>query len=120
MYMNDLPHGETVLESTQAAWRMALHSANALQLGVDMAWDFFVLPGLILLGIAVMRHPRFGHWFGWPAVVIGLSGIVLNSWTFPDPPDSSGLLDVGPVVGLWFTVMTIQMVRCYRKISVQA
>jgi len=114
IYMNDLPQAESSIETTKVAWKLAMHVGNAMQLGADVAWDYFVLPGLILFGIGIMNHPRFGKWFGWTAVVIGASGMVFNCWTFPNPPDTVGLIDVGPLAGIWFTVFTVQMVRVYR------
>ena len=97
-------------EAETAAWRMALSSGDAVQLGADMAFDIFMLAGVVVLGIALLRHPRFGPLFGWPAVVIGLGGLVLNTATFPIPPAQAGLFDGGPLVGLWFLVVTIQMI----------
>ncbi len=115
MTFDGLPHGEAVAESTHTAWRMALVSGDALQLGADMAWDVFVLSGLVLFGLAVSRHPRFGRRFGWPAVLIGVCGLGLNGWSFPTPPGSAGLFDIGPVVGLWFTAVTIYLLVLMRR-----
>lgn len=120
IYFDNLPHDSSVVETTRTAWEMGMHSGNALQLGADVAWDFFLLIGMVLWGIAITHHPRFGKWFGWPAVVIGAAGLILNSWTFPDPPGSSGLIDIGPFVGLFFTVVTIQLIRLYIKSSGQS
>ena len=115
IYMNDITHDTTVVETTRAAWKMAMHAGNSLQLGVDMAFDIFILGGFILLGIAMIQHPQFGKWFGWPAIVIGAFGLGLNAWTFPTPPGSAGLFDGGPLVGMWFFAFTVQLYRIYKK-----
>lgn len=114
LYFDKLPHDDSVAEATRTAWRMALHAGNALQLGADVAWDAFVLSGLVVWGFAFIRHPRFGPWFGWSAVAVGAGGLVLNACTFPMPPAEEGLFDGGPLVGLWFTATTIQLIRLLR------
>ncbi len=73
-----------------------------------MAWDVFVLSGLVIWGVALLGHPRFGPWFAWPAIAIGAAGLVLNAATFPTPPAEGELFDIGPFVGLWFTAATIR------------
>lgn len=113
LYMYDLPQAESTVETTKVAFKLALHAGNALQLGADVAWDYFVLPGMALFAIGIMGHPRFQKWFCWLGVAIGAAGMVFNCWTFPDPPNAAGLIDVGPLAGIWFTVFTIQMIRLY-------
>jgi hypothetical protein len=115
IYFNDLPHDATVAEATKTAWRMGLHSGNALQLGVDVAYDIFLLGGFIFMGAALLKHPLFGKWLGWPAIVIGVCGLLLNLWTFPTPPGEAGLFDGGFLIGLWFMAFIIQMIRAYRQ-----
>jgi hypothetical protein len=108
IYFQDLPHGESVAEAANTAWKMAYHSGNSLQLGADMAWDVFVLSGVLLLGVAMLRHPRFGPWFGWTAIIVGSAGLILNSLTFPTPPAEGQLIDIGPFVGLWFGAVVVR------------
>jgi len=116
IYFDKLPHGQEVVgESAHTAWKMGLHAGNALQMGVDVAWDYFVLVGVILWGIALGRHEEFGRWFGWPAVVLGAAGMVFNCWSFPDPPDTVGLIDVGPLVGAWFSLVIVRLMILRRR-----
>jgi hypothetical protein len=116
IYFANLPHDlEVVGEAKRAAWQMGLHSGNSLQMGVDVAWDYFVLTGMILLGISMAGHEKFGRWFGWPAIVLGAAGMVFNGWTFPDPPGSVGLLDVGPLCAIWFTILVLRMIVIFRR-----
>lgn len=114
IYFSDLPHGDSVPEVAHTAWKMGLHAGNAIQLGADMAWDVFVLSGVIILGVALIRHPRFGPWFGWSAIVLGAAGLILNAATFPTPPAEGDLFDIGPLVGLWFGVATIRLLLLLR------
>ena len=117
IYFNDLPHGESVAETAHTAWKMGYHSGNALQLGADMAWDVFVLSGVVILGTAMLRHPRFGFWFGWTAITVGSLGLVLNSATFPTPPAEGQLIDVGPFVGLWFGAIVVRVFFWMQTVS---
>jgi hypothetical protein len=115
IYFSDLPHGESVPAAAHTAWKMGFHSGNSLQLGADMAWDVFVLSGVAILGMALLRHPRFGAWFGWPAILIGVAGLMLNSATFPTPPAEGALFDIGPFVGLWFAATTVRIIILLRQ-----
>jgi len=117
IYFNGLPHGESVAETAHTAWKMGYHSGNSLQLGADMAWDVFVLSGVVILGAAMLRHPRFGFWFGWTAILIGSLGLILNSATFPTPPAEGQLIDVGPLVGLWFGAVVVSVIFWMQKVS---
>jgi hypothetical protein len=118
IYFENLPHDpEVISESKLAAWKMGLHSGNSLQMGVDVAWDYFVLIGMILLGVAIVGHEKFGRWFGWSAIALGAAGMFFNGWTFPDPPGAEGLLDVGPLCGAWFAILVIRMIMIYRKMG---
>lgn len=111
----DIPHDSSVAEATRTAWAMGLQAGNALQLGVDVAYDIFLLGGFIFIGAALLKHPFFGKWLGWPAIVIGVCGLSLNLWTFPTPPGDAGLFDGGFLIGLWFLAFVVQTIRVYRQ-----
>jgi hypothetical protein len=57
---------------------------------------------------------RFGRWFGLPGIVVAAALYILNFATFPIPPESAGLVDVGPLVGLWYAVVWVQVLRLGR------
>ena len=46
--------------------------------------------------------------FAAPTALIGLALLVLNLWSFPIPPARAGLVDVGPLTGLMFLVLSIR------------
>jgi hypothetical protein len=50
-----------------------------------------------------------GAWFAVPGVLIGSTLLILNIATFPNPPDTAGLVDVGPLVGLWYVVVYVRL-----------
>jgi hypothetical protein len=37
-----------------------------------------------------------------------------NAYTFPDPPKDAGLIDPGPVTGLWYLWAVINVARSFK------
>jgi hypothetical protein len=83
----------------------------AIWLGLDVAWDAYVGFGTICFALAMMRHPRFGRVFAFVGMAVGAGLLALHVYTFPTPPQNAGLVDLGPALGLWYLVVTIQMWR---------
>jgi hypothetical protein len=83
----------------------------AIWLGLDVAWDAYVGLGPICFALAMMRHPRFGRIFSFWGIVIGAGLLLIHLYTFPTPPQNAGLVDLGPALGLWYLVVTIQTWR---------
>ncbi len=83
----------------------------AIWLGLDVAWDAYIGIGTVCFAVAMLRHPRFGAIFTVFGVGIGVGLLVLHLYTFPTPPQNAGLIDLGPALGLWYFVVTIQMWR---------
>jgi len=86
---------------------------NAIWLGLDVAWDAYVGFGTICFALAMLRHPRFGRVIAFFGMFIAGSLLALHLYTFPTPPQNAGLVDLGPAVGLWYLVVTIQMWRSF-------
>jgi drug/metabolite transporter superfamily protein YnfA len=101
-------------QSAQIAREMALKSGDALQLGADIAWDLFVFLSVIFLSLAALNHPRLGWMFALPGILIGLVGLGFNLCTFPHNPGTAGLIDTGPLVGLWFTAVSIRVLFSFK------
>jgi hypothetical protein len=80
-------------------------------LGLDVAWDIYVGLGTLFFAYAMLAHPRFRWPFALPGLAIGGLLIVLNLMTFPEPPDTAGLVDAGPLLGLWYLLVTVQLLR---------
>ncbi len=81
-------------------WR----ATDSIQLGIDVAWDMFILPTIVMFAILAFRHLPFGKIIGSLGVVIGIGGFVFNVWTFPTPPIDVGLPDVGPFAMAWYAL----------------
>ena len=100
--------GEGISETTQ---KWVWQAVDKVQLGMDVSWDIFIAIGTILFGVTMMKHPRFGKIFGLIGFLIGHLLLVFNLSTFPTPPGDAGLIDLGPVVGLWYLAATILIIR---------
>jgi hypothetical protein len=46
-----------------------------------------------------------GTWLAVPGLLVGGLLLIFNMATFPTPPENAGLVDVGPLVGLWYLVV---------------
>ena len=84
-------------------------SQRLVDLGIDVAWDLFIGTSMIFLGITMRSRPNFGLWWGLPAIVLGLALIVLNVITFPWPPDTQNLFDIGPAIGLYIIFLAARV-----------
>jgi len=107
------PLAEAAKQAQINIWR----AVDSVQLGLDVAWDMFILPTIILFSLSVMRHPAFGRVFGLVGLVLGVGGLFLNIWTFPTPPINVGLPDVGPFAMAWYGILFILMIRATRKLG---
>jgi hypothetical protein len=90
---------------------------DRVEFGLDLSWDTFISAGTILFGCAMLAHPRFGRWFGLSGIGIGVALYALNFASFPTPPSDSGLVDLGPLVGLWYAVVSVRTLRLRRVIA---
>ena len=84
---------------------------DSVQLGVDITFDIFYSVTFILYSILMFNHPRFGKIFSISGIVLFSALLFLNLFTFPHPPASKGLFDVGPITGLWGLIVIIQTLR---------
>lgn len=90
-------------------------SLVGVQLGLDVAWDIFISLGTLLFAISMLSDARFGWILGIAGILIAVALLILNLWTFPTPPAAKNLVDLGPLVGIWYLVVTIMMIRWLMK-----
>jgi hypothetical protein len=76
-------------------------------LGLDVAWDVYVGLGTLFFAVCALRHPRLGRVIGVVGIAIAVGLLALNLYCFPTPPGEAGLVDLGPVIGLWYLVVTV-------------
>ena len=82
-----------------------------VEFGLDLSWDVFLVAGTILFSCAMFADPRFGRRFALTGIAVAAGLYVLNFATFPTPPASEGLADLGPLVGLWYAAVAVQALR---------
>ncbi len=100
---------QVVTESERSEWKMILKGVRFVDLGIDVAWDFFIGASFILTGIAMRRVQGLGLTWGLPLTSLGAILIALNAWTFPWPPNTRGLFDIGPFCAAYLLVLSIRL-----------
>ena len=85
-----------------------------VEFGLDLSWDVFLVAGTILFSCAMLTDPRFGRAFAVPGIALAAALYVLNFATFPTPPAAEGLVDLGPIVGLWYAAVSVRALRLRR------
>jgi hypothetical protein len=83
--------------------------------GLDVAWDMWIGMGLVLSGFALRHRSGLGPGWAWPSVALGVALIGLNAAAFPDPPTDAGLVDVGPLIGLFVPLLSSRLAVLGRR-----
>jgi hypothetical protein len=87
----------------------AFQAGNGIQLGLDVAWDLFLAIGTAMLAWNMRNHPRFGRAYAATGLVLAAALLALNLAAFPENPGRAGLIDLGPLIGLWYLWVTLRM-----------
>lgn len=74
---------------------------NAVHFGLDIAWDCLIAVSITLFAIQLWRLSAFGKTLSITGTLCGTLLFGINMAAFPDPPDSIGMLDMGPFCALW-------------------
>lgn len=102
-------------EAQGSELKMVLKGVRFVDFGLDVAWDFFIGTAFILTGIGSRRVPGLGLVWGLPLSILGALLIALNAWTFPWPPNTRGLFDVGPVCASYMLIFSVRLVLLGRR-----
>ena len=89
---------------------------NHIHYGLDVAWDAYIFLGTFFFALAMFTHASFGKFFSISGVVVALAMICINFFSFPIPPSSAGLIDMGPFIGLWYLAVTIRIWIAYKTV----
>jgi len=111
---------ESADEAAREALALVFKGVNLVQIGADVAFDIFYCLGMILLAAVMYRHRDFGKVIGAFGVVSAAALLCFNLYTFPYIPADAGLVDLGPVTGLWWIVVIVQFLRLERKARIEA
>lgn len=99
-------------EQTGAALRRGL---RMIDLGLDVAWDVLIGTALVFSGVAMRRRSGLGLGWAIPSAMLGIVLIALNAATFPWPPADRGLIDVGPLIGLFVMALGARLALLGRR-----
>lgn len=98
--------------------RTIIHWVWDVILGLDVAFDVYIGLGTLLFGVAMLDHPRLGRVIGWAGILIAVVGTLgFNLYTQPTPPADAGLLDTGPLSGLWYLAVVVLIWRSRRWVD---
>jgi len=97
--------------ATAESLKLIFKGVNTLQLGIDVTFDLFYCIGVIVLASAMYRHPEFNRIVSIFGVMSAGALLALNLYAFPNVPAESGLVDLGPVTGIWWLMVIAQVVR---------
>jgi len=93
-----------------AAAQMLWEAVNRVQALMDVSWDIFLSSGAALIGVSMVSSARFGPLWGWLGILSALLLLTLNLYTFPRGPAYVGLVDVGPILALWFGAVYVRII----------
>lgn len=95
-----------------SVWATVEQPALALRAvwwGLDVGWDLYIGTGTILFALCMLGRRGLGTRFAVSGLLIASIFLILNIATFPKPPDTAGLVDLGPLVGLWYLVVYVRV-----------
>lgn len=99
--------GDAPTPSTESARQAILSGVATVPLGLEVAWDIFVLLAAACFATVLLFRPGVARMFGVAGVVVGVATLVLDLATFPVPPREAGLIDGGPWAGGWFLGVSV-------------
>jgi hypothetical protein len=97
--------------ATKSTLELIWKAVDKVQLGLDVSWDVFIGIGTLLFAVNMLNHPRFGKILGGIGALLAVLLLGFNLYTFPIPPANANLIDFGPFVGLWYLIVSIQVLR---------
>lgn len=84
---------------------------DRVHFGIDVTWDVLIAGATLLFALSAWSHPRLGRVVALSGALVALALLATNLATFPTPPASSGSVDVGPLIGLWYVAVSIRVLR---------
>jgi hypothetical protein len=103
--------GAAASEAEREHWRQILDGVFTVQNGLNYVADFFFDWTIFFWATLMWRHPKFGKLFTLSGLVAGGLHFGLKLITFPRPPAEAGLFDAGPLIGVWYAAVCIQILR---------
>ncbi|NIR52474.1 hypothetical protein GWO43_27990 [candidate division KSB1 bacterium] len=110
IYIRRYMSGTETPEAKQI-WQNILSGVFTVQNGLNYVMDFFLDWAILLLSIAIWRHPKLGKIFSVFGFIVGGLHFLMKAHTFPEPPAEAGLFDAGPLVSIWAAFVVIWVLR---------
>ncbi len=104
---------DTADAATRGELQRILTGVFTVQNGLNITMDFFIDTAAFCWALSMWYHPRFGRVVSLLAPVLVGPHFVMKALTFPVPPREAGLFDAGPLVGLWFSVVSVMTWRAW-------
>jgi hypothetical protein len=82
-----------------------------------VARDLFLAIGTMLFAWNMWGHPRFGRVYAVTGIGVAAALLVVNLAVFPEPPGEAGSIELGPLVGLWYLIITIRLTMSLRWVA---
>jgi hypothetical protein len=98
-------------EVERQQWRNILRGVFTVQNGLNYVADFFFDWTIFFWAMLMWRHPKFGKFFTVTGIIAGGLHFGTKLATFPVPPAEAGLFDAGPLIGIWYAMVCIQVLR---------
>jgi hypothetical protein len=92
-------------------WHDMALVARGVDWGIDIAWDLFLGLWMVLTALLMFGHSRLGRRWAVPAMVLAVALLGLNAVSVPFPPDTKGLIDPGPAVGLYYLALSAYLIK---------
>ncbi len=108
---------EAASAAEREEWQHILAGVFTVQNGLNYVADFFLDWTIFFWAFLMWRHPKFGKLFTVTGLIAGGLHFGMKLWTFPEPPAEAGLFDAGPLIGLWYAAVSIQVLRHVRWVG---
>lgn len=89
-----------VSERREALYKAVYFATDRVQASLDIAFDIFITISWMLFGIIIVKTNKLNKVLGSLVFVMALGLLSFNMYTFPNAPADSGLIDLGPLLGI--------------------
>ena len=98
-----LAAGRGSVSEEQLKW--IFKEVNAVQLGMDLAWDIFISIGTFFFALVMFNHPQINKIISILGLIFSVLLLGFNLTYFPEPPSEVGSIDFGPFVAIWYLIL---------------
>jgi hypothetical protein len=100
-------------EAAKQNIQLLYRGLRRIDYALDLAFDLFFFTSWIVLGLVMMKHPRFGKIFGSIGVGLFVLITIINAYSAPRPPQ----IELAPVAVIWIAAVYVLMIRAAFKMG---